>query len=474
MPRRRPGGPDHGALVWSKPTDQAVHVILSNPVYAGASAHGRRRRDDGAPGRAPRRRFALDALDVLLPDHHPGYVGWDRYLADRAPLRDNARRFATSRGAPRPGEALLQGIVVCGRCGCRMQVHHSPSSPSYVCRTRKKRYGEPVCRSLSIAHADAAVGAAFLAVIRPAEIAAPLAPGDELDRARVRVERQWRLRLERARYAAERARRQDDLCEPENRLVARELEGRWNARLRALAELEEEYRRARRRGLSPLTEEEKVLLRSLVGDVPALWRAAETTAEDRKRLVRCLVREVVLTRDAGAKGAGGVTAVGIGWKSGAWTALSARRPTTGDRMRTPAAALARIRAGAAAMTDERRAAALNAAGLTTRMGLPWTAARVQRVRTDQRIPTGCPVMPRVDRPRGDGLVPARTAAARPGVVPTALAHRRRWGFVRAEQRGPGSPLWIRLTPEDVARLDGAMAARGHGRWPLRAARGWPQ
>jgi hypothetical protein len=183
-----------------------------------------------------------------------------------------------------------------------------------------------------------------------------------------------------------------------------------------------------------------------------------------------LVREVVLTRDAGAKGAGGVTSVGIGWRSGAWTELAVRRPTTGDHMRTPATALARIRAGAPTMTDERLAAALNADGLTTRMGLPWTAMRVERVRAYQRIPTGCPVMPRTGRPRGDGLVPARVAATLLRVEPTALAHWRRWGFVHVEQRGPGSPLWIRLTPEDRARLDGTMAARGHGRWPLREAR----
>ena len=132
-----------------------------------------------------------------------------------------------------------------------MQVHYSPSSPSYVCRTRQKRYGEPVCQSLTIDHVDQAVGEAFLAVIRPAAVEALLALSDELDRERAQVERQWQLRLERARYDAERARRQYDQCEPENRLVARELETRWNARLRALAELEDEYRREQDRGSRP-------------------------------------------------------------------------------------------------------------------------------------------------------------------------------------------------------------------------------
>lgn len=126
LPRRLYGGPGHGEVVWAKPTYQAIHLILSNPVYAGAYAYGRRRREAGTLGLGPpgpRRRFALDALEVLLRDHHPGSIPWERYLVNRATLRDNTRQFATSRGAPQPGPALLHGLVVCGRCGCRMQVH---------------------------------------------------------------------------------------------------------------------------------------------------------------------------------------------------------------------------------------------------------------------------------------------------------------------------------------------------------------
>lgn len=251
-------------------------------------------------------------------------------------------------------------------------------------------------------------------MIRPAAVEALLALSDELDRERAQVERHWRLRLERARYDAERVRRQYDQCEPENRLVGRELETRWNARLRALAALEDEYRREQDRGLSPVTEAERVLLRALVGDVPALWHAAETTAEDRKRLVRCLVREAVLTRDDAAKGAGGTATLPLGWTSGAWTEVPLRRPSTADHARTPAAVLARIRAAAACLPDERIAAALNADGVPTRQGLPWTALRVQRLRTYHRISTACPAMPRAGEPRGDGLLPAGAAAARLG------------------------------------------------------------
>jgi DNA invertase Pin-like site-specific DNA recombinase len=139
LPRRLHGGPNQGELVWVKPTYQAIHLLLTNPTYAGAYAYGRRQRDAGTTGlgaRGPRRRFALDELEVLLEEHHPSYLSWDQYVANRARLRDNTRQFQSSRGAPRPGQALLQGIVGCGQCGCRMEPHYSPSSPAYVCRSR--------------------------------------------------------------------------------------------------------------------------------------------------------------------------------------------------------------------------------------------------------------------------------------------------------------------------------------------------
>jgi DNA invertase Pin-like site-specific DNA recombinase len=469
LPRRLHGGPNHGELLWAKPSYQAIHLILSNPAYAGAYAYGRRRREGGFPGLSaagPRRRFALDELEVLLREHHPAYISWEQYCANRAQLRDNTRQFESSRGAPQPGYALLQGIVYCGRCGCRMQPHYSPSSPGYLCRSRQKRYGEPVCQSLTIAHVDQAVTEAFLAVIRPAEIEAVLLLSAELRHEQAQIEEQWRLRLERARYEAERARRQYDQCEPENRLVARELETRWNDRLQSVAELEEEYRREQGRGLSPLTEDDQARLRSLVGDVPALWQAVATTVEERKRLLRCLMREVVLSRDEGAKGAGGITTIRIGWHSGAWTELHIRRPATSDFARTPEPVLHRIRTWAQRLPDDQLAERLNAEGLTTRRGLPWTERRVHHLRAYHRIPTACPVLPHGFQARGDGLLPIGAAAARLGVAPGALTHWRKWGFLQVEQKGPASPLWVRLTNEEGARLDGTLASQGYGRWTM--------
>lgn len=472
VPRRRWGGIDHGRLVWAKPTYQAIHLILTNPAYAGAYVYGRRRQESSVAGlgsSGPRRRFAIEEADVVLRDHHPAYLSWERYLTNRKILRDNSRQFTPSPGAPLKGIALLQGIVYCGRCGCRMLPHYSLSSPTYLCNTRKKRYGEPICQSLTINHVDQAISDAFLAVIRPAELDAVLAWSEEVDREQAQVERQWQLRLEGARYDAERARRQYDLCEPENRLVARELEHRWNEQLRAVAELEEEYRREQDRGLTPLSPEETDLVRSLVGDLPTLWHAAATSMEERKRLLRCVIREVVLTRDDAAKAAPGITTIRIGWRSGAWSEFTVSRPGSGDHARTAEAVVERIRTLAQHHPDDRVSEMLNAEGLTTRMGFSWTSERVRRTRAYHGIPTACPVMPQNTQPRGDGLISVRAAAERLGVVPTSFTHWCKWGYVQTAQRGPGSPLWLRLTEEDFARLDGTLGDQGYGQWTLRQA-----
>jgi DNA invertase Pin-like site-specific DNA recombinase len=472
FPRRAGQGPAPRPVVWLKPSYQAIQQVLVNPTYAGAYTYGQRRQEASAVGlgaRAARHRFALAEMQVLLRDHHPAYLSWAEYLANRAKLRDNCSRFAASRGAPRAGIGLLQGILYCGRCGCRMQPHYSPSSPSYVCRARKQRYGEPVCQSLAIAHIDAAVSAAFLAVIQPAGVAAALALADELARDQAQVERQWHLRLERARYEAERTRRQFDLVEPEDRLVARELEHRWNDKLRALAELEREYQHEHERGLAPVTDAERTALQHLVADVSALWAALDTTMDERKRLLRCLVNEVIVTRDQVAKAREGITTLRIGWRSGAWSELAVRRPGSSEHLVTPAPIVARMRSLARCASDGRIAAVLNAEGLRTVRGLPWTAFRVQGVRRQHHIPTDCPALARGPEPRGDGLLPLAVAAARLGVVPTALAYWGRLGFVQMEQQGKGAPLWVRLTDHDRARLDGTLAAQGYGLWRVREA-----
>ena len=473
VPRRRWHAESGSQIVWMRPSYQALHTVLTNPVYAGAYVYGQREPLSGTPsdlGVRPRRhRYAVEEAAVLLRDHHPAYINWERFLATRAALQDNASQFPVSRGAPRRGQSLLQGLVVCGRCGCRMRPQYGESSTAYVCITRHQRYGEPLCQSLTMDHVDRAISEAFLAVIAPAQVAAALALAEDVERDRAAAQRQWELRLERARYEAERAFRQYDLCEPENRLVARELEARWNAKLREVAALEAQYRQEQDRSLAPLTPAEQAAIWQLVGDMRALWAAAQTAMEDRKRLVRCLIREVVLLRDDRPRGAGGVTTLRIGWCSGAWSTLQVRRPSSGDAATTSEAVLSRIRVLAQNHADDQVARTLHAEGLQTRQGLPWTYLRVQQVRLRHHIPTACPIVPRDSGPRGDGLVPTGAVAAQLGVARSVVGQWCRWGFLQAEQKAVLDPRWIRLTAEDQARLDGTLATQGYGRWRIREA-----
>jgi hypothetical protein len=471
IPRRRWHAQSGTPLVWMRPSYQAIHTVLTNPLYAGAYVYGQRGREgpDGPGQPGARHRYALDEVQVLLRDHHPAYVSWERYLANRATLRDNAAQFKPSRGAPRGGGGLLQGLAVCGRCGCRMRLHYGTSSAAYLCNTRHQRYGEPICQSLTIDHVDRAVAEAFLAVIQPAQVEAALALAEDLERDRATLQRHWELRLERARYEAERAFRQYDQCEPENRLVARELEGRWNEKLRAVAELEAQYRQEQEAGLAPLGAAEKATLRQLVADVRGLWAAPATTMEERKRLVRCLIREVVLLRDEQPRARGGVSTLRIGWCSGAWSELPVQRPSSGTLATTPPPVLERLRALAQRHPDDQVAALLNAEGFHTRHGLPWTYQRVQHVRWRHHIPTACPIVPHGSGPRGDGLVPVGTVAAQVGVARSVVGQWCRWGFVQAEQKAALDPRWVRLSAQDLARLDGTLAAQGYGRWRIREA-----
>jgi DNA invertase Pin-like site-specific DNA recombinase len=211
LPRQRWLAQTTPRIVWRRPSYQAIHTVLTNPFYAGAYVYGYRRQEPATLGTAPaRRRYSLDGVEVLLHDHHPAYVSWEQYQANSDRLRDNAVRFPRSRGAPRRGAALLQGLVVCGRCGGRMQLHYGATSAAYICNRRHQLYAEPICQSLTMEHVDRAVSDAFVAVIQPAEIAAALALVEEAAHERALVAQQWQYRLERARYEAERARRQYD------------------------------------------------------------------------------------------------------------------------------------------------------------------------------------------------------------------------------------------------------------------------
>jgi DNA invertase Pin-like site-specific DNA recombinase len=457
MPRRVQQGPEAGQLCWVTPTYQMIQQVLTSPVYAGIYVYGRRK-EQIVPGDPPQRyvhRLPEAEWDILIPEVYPAYITVEQYHQNRQALRANLYNFAQKcPGAPREGPGLLQGLLICGRCGRRMTPTYGNAPYAYVCRRDQVTYGAAQCQTFPQRYLDAAIGAALLDGLQPAGLEVLLEALRLLEQERQQRDHHWQLRLEQARYAVRLAQRQYDGVDPEHRLVARELEKRWNDALRALQDLEREYAAVQHSTLVPLSAAEEAAVRQLAQDLPAVWAAEMTTPRDRKQILRLVIQEVTLTADAATRSA----AVVIGWQGGANTTLQVQCPPLGWHCRTDPAVVEQIRQLAQQLPDHQIAAHLNQESIPTQTGKEWTYRRIESMRKMYGIPTACPVDPEQGTARGDGLVPVRVAAARLGISPSLVHLWVQQGVLRSDQRRMGSYRWIEVTPDDVARLTGGAAA----------------
>ena len=324
LPRRQTSGPEAGVLLWKPPSAHVLYEILHNPAYAGAFVYGRHRRHpDSRPGQhAPRVACPSEEWAVIRRDAYPAYLSWEDFVANQARLRDNGNRYRErTRGAARNGRALLAGLVVCGRCGRQMQLEYK-AHHRYVCAAQGKERGAGLCLHLDGPSIDAVVVAAFFEALQPAELDlldAVLA-AQEADRAR--LAQQYADQVARAEYEARLAQRQYLAADPDNRLVAGELERRWELALRAVAEAREAAERfVATPAAPPLDATMRAQLRDLGRHLPTLWDSGQLTPAHKKELLRSLIRRVVLTKPLPDT----VTASVI-WVSGAMTPLTVRPP----------------------------------------------------------------------------------------------------------------------------------------------------
>jgi DNA invertase Pin-like site-specific DNA recombinase len=450
LPRRVQTGPDQGQIRWVRPSYSIVYHILKHPAYAGAYTYGKhhRVRAPGTQQKVVTRRLPMEEWPVLLHDALPGYITWEQYLSNQERLRENAMGSGWSKGAPLEGVALLQGIAICGRCGRRLRSRYR-RYPAYLCEATKQQYGEKHCQRFTVAHVDKAVSEVFLQAVEPGRLEAALAAVDEVEAQRQRLASQWEQRLERAEYEADLARRRYELVDPENRLVAAELEHRWEEKLQTLRRLQQEWAQARNEECAPLGEAEKAAIRSLAEDVPALWHAETTTHQERKRLLRCLARDVTL--DSFTKP--GFSILHVRWHTGTTTTVEVKRPLPGRKKAV--ALIERVRELAQHYPDDQIADILNEEGVRNAVGQEWNLGRVRSVRYKNDIQTACPYVKREPGPRGDGLIPAKEAAEALGVSRFQIAEWFRFGWLVGHQRQVGSPVWIRVTDEDRRRWTGA-------------------
>ncbi|WP_239342338.1 recombinase family protein, partial [Frankia sp. CiP3] len=385
FPLRAFGGAWAGQLRWGPLTHARASSVLKNPAYAGVYVFGRytsrTKVDPDGTVHAHTVRLPREKWPIVIPDHHPGYITWADYLAIEAKLAANT----TNAGArpPREGLALCQGIIYCGSCGRAMGTrYHQNGAGAYECLSRRQAEHTRTCRSIQAAAVDAAVACALLDAVTPAQIAVALDAAGEITDRRHRSIRAAELAAERARYDADRAERAFHAAEPDNRLVARSLENRWEATLAALADADAALTAARDT-LPPPPDQDT--LRTLAADLPGLWHAETTSDRDRKRLLRTLISDVTLL-----PGTDWDTAtIGIRWHTGATDQIRLTRPPNAAATRkTPADVLALIRKLGPTTSNDDLVALLAARGLTTGEGQPYDLTAIRWVRWTYKIP--CP------------------------------------------------------------------------------------
>lgn len=299
---RLASGPQRGQIEWRPAAMSTVSKMLKHPIYAGIYVFGRTQADPrqrGKDGAGPAKTVVdPERYHAYLPGRCPAYITPEQYEANQQKLTANRAR-TESRGAAREGPSLLAGLVRCGRCHHRMQVAYSGSSKQlrYTCLNRPS--ADVKCRHQFLGQElDQAVAAEVLRALAPGAVELSLAATEEVLRDRTGIERHWQQRLERARLSAERIERQYQAVEPENRLVARTLEQRWNEALLAMRQLEEEYHRFQQTQPKVPSQAELQQLRKLAADLPALWQASTTQPIDRQQIIRIVVQEVLVTTES--------------------------------------------------------------------------------------------------------------------------------------------------------------------------------
>jgi len=325
---RRLRGERIGDLEWRAPSAARILAILRHPFYAGAYAYGIHRAGKRNPSTGATEGGTWfvppDELPVLIQGRLPAYISWEQYLENQEQLRQN-RALKGSRGAPRRGEALLAGLVVCGKCGHRMNTRYpGDKKPCYQCNefyTTAEELAEP-CGRIAAATLDDLVAREVLRALEPAALELSLRAIESVELDRKRLHDQWQQRLERVRQEVSRAERQYQLTEPENRLVARTLEARWEEALKRQRAEEEEYDRFLAQQPATLSHAERTRIRALSENVAQLWSAPGTSIIDRKQMVRCVVERVILVADRMTE----LNEVTIVWQGGMETKHQVSRP----------------------------------------------------------------------------------------------------------------------------------------------------
>jgi DNA invertase Pin-like site-specific DNA recombinase len=423
-------------VVWRRPRYTTIYTMLTNPAYAGAYAYGRTEHSMQYEQGQPRRRIRRKPRQqwwALIRDTHEGYISWKQFEEIQHTMTNNAHLGDRS-GAAKRGSALLAGLLRCRRCGRKLMVAYTGNGPfvlRYVCHRSALDNGEPPCITFAGLSLDEAISREIMTVLEPAAIEATVLATEQEKLQQDEIISVLKRELEAAQYTARRAEKQYDTTDPDNRLVASELERRWNDALQKVQQLETRIEQAVRcRQVAPATREE---FETLAGDLEAVWSYPETDARLKKRIVRTLIEEVVVDVDGQA---GEIIAV-VHWKGGVHTELRIPRRRRGySRAHTPQEIVDAVRVLVRICSDDMIAGALTRSGLVTGMGNRWTRERVTSLRSHHGIPSYS-----ADRRRAEGWLTLTEAAdhLQMGGITLRLAIER--GDIEAEHPLANGP-WV--------------------------------
>lgn len=457
LPSRPLRGPAPHEVVWQPARNSMVLAILKNPAYAGTYVYGRQtkdptRRKAGHPYSGIIRR-PIDEWPIVIHNIYPAYITWETFLDNQAQLAANQSRYQGNQpGAPKKGQALLQGIIRCGQCGARMRLHYSGSQgefPVYECNYAQSEYGAGRCQEVRGLGLDAEVERLVLEALTPDKLALALASLDALEQEYDALRRQRELHLERIRYEAARAQRQYDAVEPENRLVARTLERHWEEKLRSLEKAEQEYQTWAKRERLKLTSKDRQDIINLGTDLPHVWNATSTTATDRKQMLRFLIKEVIVDQ----KRAQGKVWFQINWQTGAisehWYIRCVHSYEEHARFEQIQQRIRELHAEQ--KLDDEIAAILNTEGFQTTKRGRFDNKAIWLIRKQMELPA---VKPNGPHPIcwDNGTYSVQGAAQAIGVFPGTIYKWLKTGRLEGYQLRKGSPWKIHLSTGRINEL----------------------
>ena len=446
FPKRAYGGVWNGRLIWGHLTDDRVRSVLKNPAYAGVYAFGRYRcvKHVLANGEVRSRVKAMPRPSWLveIQNHHPGYLSFDEYLHNLDILERNRTNGEDTllSGAAREGLALLQGLLVCRLCGRRLTPRYQGNGgiyPLYECNWRKRQgRSHRSCISIPCGLIDQAVSHRVVQVVNSDQLHLSLDVLQELEKRDDALQRQWRMRLQRAEYEAQLAQRRYEQVDPANRLVAASLEQRWNEALSRLEEIRQEFADFQRSHGLVVTTKQRAEVLALAKDLPRIWNAPTTPAKDKKRMLRLLVKDITVERLTEPR----QVLLHVRWQGGACEDISVDLPLPiADRLRYPEELVEQVRRLAAEKADAEIADALNHQGCRSAKGKPFTQSMIAWIRYKHRIPA-----PKLKRPEE---LTVTQVAEKFDVSPSVVYYWIGREVLPARRRNGGSALWITLDPE---------------------------